>query len=103
MERKICVLKGLWSFEETVTLRSRSIHEHITNGPFTGTKSIEVIPVDQFKVKLHIRWDIKLNGLLCIIFPAVSWYIARHNEKALTKMEERIMTCDSDLIGGRSS
>lgn len=90
-ERKVHVLKRLCSFRETLTLRPNSIHVHITDGPLTGTKSIEVIPIDQLKTRIRIRWDIQLNRLLRLFSFATSRYIARQNTKALAEMEARIM------------
>jgi len=90
-ERKVHVLKGLCSFRETLTLRPNSIHVHITDGPLTGTKSIEVIPIDQLEARICIRWDIQLNRFLRLFSFATSRYIARQNAKALAKMEAGIM------------
>lgn len=96
MEREVRVLSGI-SFREMITLRPSSIRVHITNGPFTGTKSIEVIPIDRLKTRLRIRWDIRLNGFLRAFYPIVSRYIARQNTKALSKMEAYIRTRSSGL------
>lgn len=102
IERQVRAMNGLCSFREMVTLRPASIHVHITDGPFTGTKLIEVIPVGQFKTKIHIRWDIKLNRFLRILSPIIFQYIAGQSNKALTKMEVSIQARDSDLVDGGS-
>lgn len=99
MERRVYVLKGLCSFTEMVTLHPGSIHVHIADGPFTGTKAIEVIPVGPFKTKLHIRWDIGLSIFLRTFSHIISWYIARQSKKALAKMETCIAMPDFDLDG----
>lgn len=90
MEREVRVLNGI-SFREKIILRPSSIYVQITDGPFTGTKSIDVIPIDRLKTRIRIRWDIQLNRFLRLFSFVTSRYISRQNAKALTKMEARIM------------
>lgn len=95
IERELLVANELVSFRERMTLCSNSIDVEIISGPFSGKKSIQVLSTGQTTTRLFVRWDIRMNGFVCLLSPLITWYIESQNRKALEEMAEHILSIKS--------
>jgi len=72
---------------QEVTLEPKSrIHATFTKGIIDGTKTIELIPVED-TTEVEVTWDIKLSGLMGMFTGIVKKHIKNGTEQALESIK----------------
>jgi len=75
---------------QEVTLEpKRKIHAVFTKGIIEGTKTIELIPVEN-TTEVEVTWDIKLSGLMGMFTGMVKKHIKSGTDQALESIKQEV-------------
>ena len=89
VEREVLTIFGFRFIETTdVEPEKSSIIFQITDGPFTGIKTIALKPADDGKKTIaEVSWNIRFNMMIIrMISPLVKRYISRQTTNAIERM-----------------
>lgn len=91
IEREVVISYRNSKCKETVVLNPKySIEVKITEGPLKGTKMIELNPLQQYKTRIDIIWNVKFEGILKIFTIIAKRHIARQTDDALERISKAI-------------
>lgn len=75
---------------QEVTLEpKRKIHAVFTKGIIEGTKTIELIPIED-TTEVEVTWDIKLSGLMGMFTGMVKKHIKSGTDQALESIKQEV-------------
>lgn len=75
--------------QEVILEPKKMIQARFTKGIIDGTKTIELIPIDD-TTEVEVTWDIKLSGLMGMFTGMVKKHIKSGTEQALESIKQEV-------------
>ncbi len=91
IEREVTIAFKDSKCRQTVLLNpNKSVEIIITQGPIKGTKTITLHPLDNYKTRIDVVWEIKLTGFLAVFTGMVKGHISKGTDEALVRIAEAV-------------
>ena len=75
--------------QEVILFPKEKIEVKFTKGIIDGTKIITLIPREE-KIEVHVRWDIKLTGMMGMFTGMIKNHIKNGTEQALQNIKNEV-------------
>lgn len=91
IEREVTIAFKDSKCRQTVLLTpKKSIEIMITEGPIKGTKTVLLNPLDNYKTRIDVVWNIKLARFLGVFTGIVKRHIAKGTDEALVRIAKAV-------------
>jgi ribosome-associated toxin RatA of RatAB toxin-antitoxin module len=91
IEREVTIAFKDSKCRQTVLLTpKKSVEIMITQGPIRGTKTVLLDPLDNYKTRIDVVWNVKLTGFLGLFTGVVKRHIAEGTDEALFRIAKAV-------------
>lgn len=91
IEREVTIAFKDSKCRQTVLLNpKKSVEIMITQGPIRGTKIVLLNPIDNYKTRIDVVWNIKLTRFLGLFTGMVKRHIAEGTDEALFRIAKAV-------------